>query len=104
MIHFGNMSIDKSDKFSAVIIELITDCQQLGFKYLLHYKEVIRSLKKHFATNKWKIIQLGNMSMFMYILKYNTYIIWIFRQLNVFILITSTYPMTICRYNTRLKL
>ena len=35
----------------------------------------------------------------MYIQKYNTYIIYIyiFRQLNVFILITPTYPMTICK-------
>ena len=46
------------------------------------------------------------MYMFLYIEKYNTYIIYtyIFRQLNVFILKTSTYPMTICRYNARVKL
>ena len=39
------------------------------------------------------------MYMFMYIQKYNAYIIYIysFRQLNVYILKTSTYPMTICR-------
>ena len=45
MIHFGNMSIDKSDQFGGVIIQLITDSPQLGFKYLLYYKEVICFLK-----------------------------------------------------------
>ena len=28
----------------------------------------------------------------------------IFRQLNVYILKTSTYPMTICRYNARVEI